>query len=410
MARRTSRSDSRPAKASASRGKRPPRRRARSQRMTVLLRWCVVAAAGFVGFLYYQPLSSYLETRASLNERAAEVQLLAARSAPASRAARAGRDRERAVPRGAPDQPRPARRAALHRQGRRGVASRAGAALPAVGAMDDRALVARQLGRPPRAFLRVAARCPFGAPAVTEQAPYDDAGEPFPTTYYLTCPQLVAAIARLEAAGGVERWSARSTRDAGLRADLDRATEEQRRLRRELAGGRAGRDGGSSLELGIAGSANPGRLKCLHAHAAFALASPGYALGERVLAEVDPLWPPQRCCTSDRRRDPTDAEPSRALAGSGRRAIAGCSRRATTATTTERLLAQVDVVAAELRRRVGGVFTLARARRGIRPRRGVEPRGRRGGGSVAGLAADALARRGGRVPSLRPRRAVDYAP
>ena len=44
--------------------------------MTVLLRWCVVAAAGCVGFLYYQPLSSYLETRASLNERAAEVQLL----------------------------------------------------------------------------------------------------------------------------------------------------------------------------------------------------------------------------------------------------------------------------------------------------------------------------------------------
>jgi hypothetical protein len=42
----------------------------------VLLRWCVLAAAGFVAFLYYQPLSSYLETRATLNERTAEVQLL----------------------------------------------------------------------------------------------------------------------------------------------------------------------------------------------------------------------------------------------------------------------------------------------------------------------------------------------
>ena len=91
--------------------------------------------------------------------------------------------------------------------------------------MDDRALVERQLGRPPRAFLRVAARCPFGAPAVTEQAPYDDAGDPFPTTYYLTCPQLVAAIARLEAAGGVERWSAELERDPDLAADLERATE-----------------------------------------------------------------------------------------------------------------------------------------------------------------------------------------
>jgi len=165
------------------------------------------------------------------------------------------------------------------------------------GGMDDRVLVERQLGRPPRAFLRVAARCPFGAPAVTEQAPYDDRGHPFPTTYYLTCPRLVVAIARLEAAGGVERWGDELERDPALAGDLERATDEQRRLRRELAAGHTGRDGGSSLELGIAGSANPGRLKCLHAHTAFALAKPGYRLGERVLAEVDPLWPSQRCCT-----------------------------------------------------------------------------------------------------------------
>ena len=39
--------------------------------------------------------------------------------------------------------------------------------------MDDRAIVERQLGRPPRAFRRVAVRCPFGLPAVTEQAPFD---------------------------------------------------------------------------------------------------------------------------------------------------------------------------------------------------------------------------------------------
>ena len=36
----------------------------------------MLAVAGFVAFLYYQPLSSYLGTRATLNERAAEVQLL----------------------------------------------------------------------------------------------------------------------------------------------------------------------------------------------------------------------------------------------------------------------------------------------------------------------------------------------
>jgi uncharacterized protein len=163
--------------------------------------------------------------------------------------------------------------------------------------MDDRAVVERQLGRPPRAFGSVAARCPWGRPAVTEQLPYDAAGAPFPTTYYLTCPHLVAAVSRLEAAGGVERWSAAVEADPDLRADLMRATEEQRRLRRELAGGRAGPDGGASLELGIGGSANPGRLKCLHAHVAYALARPGHRVGELVLVELEPLWP-DACCTA----------------------------------------------------------------------------------------------------------------
>jgi hypothetical protein len=164
--------------------------------------------------------------------------------------------------------------------------------------MDDVALVQRQLGRAPRAFRRVAARCPWGAPAVTEQWPYDDAGDPFPTTYYLTCRYLVTAIARLEAAGGVERWSEEVERDPALAGDLERATGEQRRIRRELAAGATGADSGASLELGIGGSANPRRLKCLHAHAAYALANPGYELGSRVLAEVDPPWPP-RCCLDE---------------------------------------------------------------------------------------------------------------
>jgi hypothetical protein len=163
--------------------------------------------------------------------------------------------------------------------------------------MDDRAVVARQLGRAPRAFQRVAARCPFGLPAVTEQAPYDPDGEPFPTTYYLTCPHLVAAIARLEAAGGVERWSRTASAEPELAGSLARGTDEQRRVRRELAGSERGSDGGASLELGIGGSRSPGHLKCLHAHVAFALARPGYELGQRILDEVGEPWPRARCCS-----------------------------------------------------------------------------------------------------------------
>jgi len=165
-----------------------------------------------------------------------------------------------------------------------------------VDADEDRAVVARQIGREPRAFLRVVVRCPFGRPAVTEQRPYDPDGEPFPTTYYVTCRHLVAAISRLEAAGGVERWSAAAETDEELAASRVRADEEQRAIRRELADGETGRDGGASLALGVGGAGRTGSLKCLHAHAGFALARPGYELGERIVAELEPLWP-ERCCS-----------------------------------------------------------------------------------------------------------------
>jgi hypothetical protein len=151
--------------------------------------------------------------------------------------------------------------------------------------MEDESVVARQLGRPPRAFRRVAVRCPYGRPAVTEQWPHDAAGAPFPTTYYLTCPQLVAAISRLEAAGGVERWTRAVEEDPALRTSLECANREQRELRPELPGG-------------IGGSTRGGSLKCLHAHAAFALARPGYELGDRIVAELPSLWP-DSCCTPD---------------------------------------------------------------------------------------------------------------
>ena len=169
--------------------------------------------------------------------------------------------------------------------------------------MDDRVIVGRQLGRPPRAFRQVVVRCPYGLPAVTEQAPYDARGEPFPTTYYVTCPHLVSAVARLEASGGVERWSVAAAQDEALGESLARATVEQRHIRHELAGDESGSDGGAALDLGIGGSGSPEHLKCLHAHVAFALARPGYLLGDRVLAEVVDPWPADRCCSESLRAD-----------------------------------------------------------------------------------------------------------
>jgi hypothetical protein len=165
-----------------------------------------------------------------------------------------------------------------------------------VSAVDDRELVERQIGRRPRAFRRVAVHCPFGMPAVTEQEPYDADGAPFPTTYYLTCHHLIAAVSRLEAAGGVERWSTAIAADPELGADLARATTRQQEIRRSLAQSAEGADHGESLERGIGGSRNPAQLKCLHAHVAFSLAQPGYRIGDAILAEAIDPWPSEECC------------------------------------------------------------------------------------------------------------------
>ena len=82
----------------------------------------------------------------------------------------------------------------------------------------------------------------------------------------------------------MERWTRAAADDPALAASLAAAEAEQRALRPEL-------------DAGIGGATRSGSLKCLHAHAAFALARPGYELGDRILAELPSLWP-ESCCTA----------------------------------------------------------------------------------------------------------------
>ncbi len=162
----------------------------------------------------------------------------------------------------------------------------------------DIAVVAGQLGRRPRALSRVAARCPFGLPAAVEDLPYDPAGRPFPTLFYLTCPTLVAGVSALESAGGVGRWTSLLAADPALAASLRAAVAATRRRRRELVRrfAPAMLDGGASLRTGVGGVRDVRAVKCLHAHVAHALAHPRYALGAAVLAEVDDPWCADRRC------------------------------------------------------------------------------------------------------------------
>ncbi len=89
------------------------------------------------------------------------------------------------------------------------------------GEADLAMILERQLGRPARGVVDVSVWCPHGAPAVIVTCPYLDTGEPFPTTFYLTCPSAVSSVSREEAGGGVARLRWLAAHDAEVAAVLE---------------------------------------------------------------------------------------------------------------------------------------------------------------------------------------------
>ena len=153
----------------------------------------------------------------------------------------------------------------------------------------DRAAVAAQLGREPRAIRAVAHRCPCGNPDVVETSPRLPDGTPFPTLYYLTCPRASAAVGRLEASGLMREMSERLHADEQLAAGYRAAHESYLARREEL---------GHVAEIaGISAGGMPNRVKCLHVLVGHALATgPGVnPLGDEAVAALPPWWTDGPC-------------------------------------------------------------------------------------------------------------------
>jgi hypothetical protein len=159
----------------------------------------------------------------------------------------------------------------------------------------DREAIERQLGRPPRALAGIAARCAHGGPSVIAQRPYDEGGEPFPTTLWLCCRPLVRAVGELESNGGIVALEAELAARADLRESRREADARVATLRELLDDGSPRADGGAALATSLDGGALSAPLKCLHAHAAVALASPPYPLGRLVLERAQ-AFTPEVCC------------------------------------------------------------------------------------------------------------------
>jgi exopolyphosphatase / guanosine-5'-triphosphate,3'-diphosphate pyrophosphatase len=150
---------------------------------------------------------------------------------------------------------------------------------------SDVIAVREQLGREPTTPFTVVARCTGGHPLVIRNGPIDAAGAPFPTTFWLSCPAAVKAVARLEAAGAIARFNERFENEQVFARALEaahRAYAEDRAS--ELADA-----------LGWGGVGGTGRgVKCLHAHYAFRLAGGDDPVGAWVAGEVEPIHVEQR--------------------------------------------------------------------------------------------------------------------
>jgi exopolyphosphatase/guanosine-5'-triphosphate,3'-diphosphate pyrophosphatase len=153
---------------------------------------------------------------------------------------------------------------------------------------SDLAAVREQLGREPTVPFTVVARCAAEGvthPLVIRNHPLDAEGRAFPTIYWLTCPEAVRAVSRVESAGWIGRLNERYEADPEFRRSLDdahRAYAEERGRFADEAGEWAGVGG---TRAGV---------KCLHAHYAYHLAGGTDPVGEWVAERAEPIHPEER--------------------------------------------------------------------------------------------------------------------
>ncbi|MEX1047550.1 MAG: DUF501 domain-containing protein [Actinomycetota bacterium] len=145
---------------------------------------------------------------------------------------------------------------------------------------SDLSKVREQLGREPTTSFTVAARCSEDHPLVIRNEPLDADGKPFPTLFWLTCPDAVRKVSRIEAAGAIAELNERAERDPEFANALEQAHQE-------YAGERARPYPEAEARGGVGGTQRG--VKCLHAHYANHLAGGRDPVGDWVASKVEPI-------------------------------------------------------------------------------------------------------------------------
>ena len=151
----------------------------------------------------------------------------------------------------------------------------------------DLGSVSKQLGRPVRDIVAIAARCACGNPIVVQTKPRLEDGTPFPTLYYLTLPAATSAVSTLEAEGLMTKLQDQLAQNDDLAKNYQSAHLSYLSDRAEL---------GLVEEIeGISAGGMPTRVKCLHSLVAHSLAKgPGVnIIGDLAIEACS--WSPSRC-------------------------------------------------------------------------------------------------------------------
>lgn len=125
-------------------------------------------------------------------------------------------------------------------------------------------------------------RCGHGFPRVIAVAPLLGGRDPFPTTFWLTCPYLVASVHALESEGAHRVWAQRLAGDPAMARRAGEADAAYRQARESEGGG-----SDPCGSVGFAGQADVLAVKCLHARVAAVFAGIGDPVGEGVLAGLE---------------------------------------------------------------------------------------------------------------------------
>lgn len=162
----------------------------------------------------------------------------------------------------------------------------------------ERTIVEKQLGRFPRGMVAVGARCVCGRPLAVITRPCLEDGTPFPTTCYLTCPEAVKAVSRVEADGIMREYNELLQSDEDLKKQYERAHKYYLEFRHELAVSLG--DSEEHISQMSAGGM-PVRVKCLHALLAqtLVMGKGVNPIGDMVLERIKDEFDPSVCrCTT----------------------------------------------------------------------------------------------------------------